>query len=564
MAAKAFPIIDLHNAIEHREIVPSFQPIVALRTGQLWGFEVLARWHHPQLGIISPERFIPLAESTGLIGRLFETILNQAMVSVVHLSGYSTGSPQHLMLAVNISPVQLKDRSTPAQIRAAAEKAGLATQRLMIEITESGLVGNLDEALAIAEDLKALGVRLGLDDFGTGYSSLRHLHSLPLDEIKIDQSFTRSMNYRRESRKIAAAIVGLGHSLGLTTVAEGVEDKAHADMLFYLGCELGQGWLYGAPVSATELPGIIEKEILASPAGAPFLAADMALNLEASPAQRLAQLQAIYEGSPVGLCFLDRDFRYVSQNRRLSEMSAAPLGPRLGKKISEVMPFVYLQMEPCLNRALAGEAIHHLEVQTERPGSSADLNTLLVSLQPARDEAGEVVGISIAVVDITERKRTERALRESEEHYRNTVELSPHVAWTAGPDGKILGASPRWEELTGLKLSETLGYGWRNAVHPDDLPPTEVVWAAALRSGDPVDVEFRIGTGNGTWRWMRSRAAARRGENGEIIRWYGVVEDIDDRKRCEQALHDAEARLAETRSGEQRKKIAAETQATGG
>jgi PAS domain S-box-containing protein len=547
MAAKAFPLIDLRNAIEHHELVPSFQPIVALRSGRLWGFEVLSRWHHPQLGIISPERFIPLAESTGLIGPLFETILDQAMVSVEALRGPAPGFPQHLTLSVNISPVQLRDRSVSGKIRSLVEKAGFPPRQLMIEITESGLVGNMELALAIAEDLKALGIRLALDDFGTGYSSLRHLHSLPLDEIKIDRSFVHSMSYRRESRKIAAAIVGLGQSLGLTTVAEGVEDKAHADMLFYLGCDLGQGWLYGPPVSATELPAIVARESLASAAGAPLLAADMASTLEASPAQRLAQLQAIYDGSPVGLCFIDRDLRYVSQNRRLSEMSAAPLGPRLGKKVGEVMPMVYLQMEPYLKRALAGEAIPNLEILTERPDSPSEFNTLLLSLQPARDEAGEVVGISIAAMDITERKNTEQALRESEEHYRNTVELSPHVTWTASPDGEVLGASPRWEALTGLKVSDSLGYGWRNALHPDDLEPTDEKWAAALRSGDPVDIEFRIGHSNGAWRWMRSRAAPRRGENGEIIRWYGVVEDIDDRKRIEEALHEAQASFDDLR-----------------
>jgi PAS domain S-box-containing protein len=269
----------------------------------------------------------------------------------------------------------------------------------------------------------------------------------------------------------------------------------------------------------------------------------MALHLEAAPTQRLAQLQAIYEGAPVGLCFIDRDFRYVSQNKRLSEMSSAPLGPRLGKKVGDVAPLVFLQMEPYLKRALAGEAISDLEILTHKPGAPEEINTILVSLQPARDEADEVVGISIAAVDITDRKRTERALRESEDHYRHTVELSPHVPWIADPDGRILGAGPRWEALTGLKVSETLGYGWRHAVHPDDLRPTEEKWGESLRTGDPVDVEFRIGPGNGTWRWMRSRAAARRGENGEIVRWYGMVEDIEDRKRAEETLRESEKRL---------------------
>jgi PAS domain S-box-containing protein len=543
MAARAFPLIDLRNAIDRHEVVPSFQPIVTLRTGRLWGFEVLARWQHPQLGLIAPDKFIPMAEHTGLIGPLFQTVLDQAMVSVEKLASSPAGFPDHLTLSVNISPVQLGDRSVSRVIRSLLKKAGFPPRQLMIEITETGLLGNMELALAITEELKALGVRLALDDFGTGYSSLHHLQSLPLDEIKIDQSFIHSMSYRRESRKIAATIIGLGQSLGLITVAEGIEDKSHADMLFYLGCDLGQGWLYGTPVSAAELPSLVAKESLASPAGSPLLAADMSSNLEASPAQRLVQLQAIYDGAPVGLCFLDRNLRFVSQNRLLSEMSASPLGPRLGKKVSEIAPMAYLQMEPFLKRALAGEAIPDLEILTERPGSLSEFNTILISLQPARDEAGEVVGISIAAMDITERKRTEQALRESEAHYRNTVELSPHVTWTADPQGNVLGASPRWEELTGLKVSDSLGYAWRNALHPDDIAPTDQKWAEALRTGNPVDVEFRIGNGNGVWRWMRSRAAARRDENGELVRWYGVVEDIDDHKRCEQALREAEAHI---------------------
>jgi PAS domain S-box-containing protein len=543
MAAQPFPLIDLRSAIDRREVMPYFQPIVELRSGQLWGFEVLTRWHHAQLGVIPPDQFIPMAESTGLIGHLSETILAQAFASVQAFSATPAGFLDRLTLSVNVSPVQLRDRSLPGQIRSAAELAGFPLRQLMIEITESALVGNMELALAIARDLKSLQIRLALDDFGTGYASLRHLHTLPFDELKIDRSFVHSMTHRRESRKIAAAVVGLGHSLGLTTVAEGVEDKKHADMLFYLGCELGQGWLYGQPIPARDVPAILEKQTLSAPAGAALLAADMALHLEVAPAQRLAQLQAIYEGAPVGLCFLDRDFRYISQNKRLSEISSTPLGPRLGRTVGEVAPLAFLQIEPYLKRALAGEAISGLEILTQKPGGRGEMNTILVSLQPARDEANEVVGISIAAVDITDRKRTEQALRESEDHYRHTVELSPHVPWTADPEGRILGAGPRWEALTGLKLSETLGYGWRNAVHPDDLGPTEEKWGASLRTGDPVDVEFRIGPGNGTWRWMRSRAAARRGENGEIIRWYGMVEDIEDRKRAEEALRKAEKRL---------------------
>lgn len=473
-----------------------------------------------------------------MIGELSGHILAQAFAAAATL-------PQNILLAVNISPVQLRDHLLPAQLDACARQTGFSLERLTVEITESILVGNLKLARQIADDLRALGVRLALDDFGTGYSSLRQLQALPFDAIKVDQSFVRSIADGRESRKIAAAIVGLGHSLGLVTIAEGIEEKRQAEILFYLGCELGQGWFYGRPVPAEKLDAIIADRA-AAPAPRPdtfLLANEIAANLEARPTQRLAQLQAIYDGAPVGLCFLDKDLRYVSMNRRLAEMSNAPGDPRLGRTIQQVVPEVFEQIEPYLRRALAGEAIRDIEMRTARVDAPGEFNTLLGSLQPVRDETGEVVGVSIAVVDITERKQVEQALRENEEHYRHTVELSPQVPWTAAPNGMVLDVGPRWEEMTGVSKSETLGEGWRRALHPEDLPGTDTAWQKALETGKPVDVEYRIGRGNGIWRWVRARAAPRRGPNGEVVRWYGTVEDIDDRKRAEEALRESEARL---------------------
>ena len=530
--------VDLRRALETGEIIPHFQPITELQTGRLRGFEVLARWRHPTRGLIPPDRFIPLAESQGLIGDLTSQILDHAFAA-------ARGLPEELRLAVNISPILLRDHSLPARIEACAQRAAFSLDRLTVEITESILVGNLKLARQVAVELKELGVRLALDDFGTGYSSLRQLQALPFDTIKVDRSFVRSIADGRESRKIAAAVVGLGHSLGLVTVGEGIEEKKQAEILFYLGCELGQGWFYGHPTPAEELPAILSK-LPAHPFPRPhtsLLATEIAGNLEARPAQRLAQLQAIYDGAPVGLCFLDKNLRYVSMNRRLTEMSSAPGDPRLGRTLQQVVPEVFAQIEPFLRRALSGEAVRDIEIRTAKVDAPGEFNTLLASLQPVRDEAGEVVGVSLAVVDITERKQAEQALRESEDHYRHTVELSPQVHWTAAPDGKVLDVGPRWEMMTGVSKSETLGEGWRQALHPEDLPRIDAAWRTALETGNPVDVEYRIGRGNGIWRWVRARGQTRRGAEGRVVRWYGTVEDIDDRKALEAALQENEARL---------------------
>jgi PAS domain S-box-containing protein len=527
---------DLRSAIKDSQVVPYFQPIVELRTGRLAGLEVLARWLHPTRGVICPDKFIPIAESAGMIDQLSERILEQAFAATASMS-------RHLSLSVNISPLQLRNLALPGRIRSMANAAAFPLSQVILEITETALAATADVALRVIEDLKSMGMRLALDDFGTGYSSMRQLQLLPFDEIKVDRSFVQSMTYRKESRKIAATVLGLGYSLGLTTVAEGIETKEQADMLFYLGCELGQGWLYGRAVPARELPRILAAHTLFAPQRSGILAADMGSQLETHPAQRLALLQAVYDGAPVGLSFLDRELRYVNMNRRLEAMSAVPGRIRLGETVEEAAPHLYTQLESYLRRALDGEAIYGIEVRAMRPDRPGEANILLMSLQPVRDETDEVIGIAVAAVDITERKLVEEALQESEDHYRHTVELSPQVTWTSAPDGKILSAGPRWQELTGLTIEETLDEGWLKALHPEDIPSTVARWSAALESGSPVDVEYRIGKGDGVWHWVRARGAPRRGPEGEIVRWYGTVEDIDDRKRVEAALRECEYRL---------------------
>jgi PAS domain S-box-containing protein len=403
---------DVLLSLDSDQLAPTFQPLVQVRDGKLAGFEVLARWQHPAQGLILPQNFISLAEEHGLIGRLTEQILCKALTA-------ATRMPEAPALSVNISPCQLRDESLPALIRSVAEETHFPLEKLTVEITETALLDNLDQARSMARDLKQMGCRLSLDDFGTGYSSLHHLRALPFDELKIDRSFVASMSDARESRKIVAAVVGLGHSLGLSTVGEGVETERHAEMLLWLGCDVVQGWLYGRPLPAEALPAMIGAPPRLPSRAALARALDPShASLEAMPEQRLAQLEAIYDGVPCYLCFLDRNLRYVSLNRRLAALDGRPVEEHLGRTVKEILPHLFPKIEKYLLSALRGEPTNDVEVFRRAMGHGQRDKTLLASYQPMIDEAGEVTGVLIAMVDITARKRAESALRRREAQSR--------------------------------------------------------------------------------------------------------------------------------------------------
>jgi diguanylate cyclase (GGDEF)-like protein/PAS domain S-box-containing protein len=242
--------IDLRAALTRDEFEIHYQPIHDLRTDQIAAFEALIRWNHPLRGMISPIDFIPLAEETGLINQLGEWVLRRACLDA---ASWSRG----VRVAVNLSPVQFKNPNLVQAVMSALATSGLAAARLELEITESVLLQDSAATLAILHKLRSFGVQISMDDFGTGYSSLSYLRSFPFDKIKIDRSFVQELATRGDSMAIVRAVTGLGKSLGISIVAEGVETNEQLSLLRTEGCTEVQGFLFSRPRPARDVEAML-------------------------------------------------------------------------------------------------------------------------------------------------------------------------------------------------------------------------------------------------------------------------------------------------------------------
>jgi EAL domain-containing protein (putative c-di-GMP-specific phosphodiesterase class I) len=231
-------VSELRTALQDGTIQVHVQPKAMLRTGEVVGLEALVRWEHPELGWVSPDEFIPVAERSGLIGLLTTRVLNLSLAACARwrAAGLDLG------IAVNLSTHSLHDADLVDEVDRMLRRHGVPADRLTLEVTEGSVMADPTRAIALLHELRDLGVRLSVDDFGTGYSSLSYLQRLPVQEVKIDRSFVAALGQERENVAIVRAIIDLGRHLGLEVVAEGVEDAATWDLLTSMNCDLVQGW----------------------------------------------------------------------------------------------------------------------------------------------------------------------------------------------------------------------------------------------------------------------------------------------------------------------------------
>ncbi|MGB0385384.1 MAG: bifunctional diguanylate cyclase/phosphodiesterase [Ardenticatenaceae bacterium] len=251
---------DLRRAIERKEFLLHYQPLVSMENGQPIGFEALVRWQHPTRGMVSPGEFIPAAEETGLIVPLGEWVLRTACQQMSQWLAQFSDNPQ-LTMSVNLSSKQLTKLDLAPKVATVLQETGLKARNLKLEITESVMMEQTESANATLAELRALGIELQLDDFGTGYSSLGYLQKLPVGTIKIDRSFIRHIEASREHVEIVRTIVMLARNLSMKVVAEGIETQEQQKLLTTLGCDYGQGYLFAAPLSSIAAERLLTKSL---------------------------------------------------------------------------------------------------------------------------------------------------------------------------------------------------------------------------------------------------------------------------------------------------------------
>ena len=248
----------LRTAIQRNELSLLYQPKIDLATRRIFGAEALLRWNHPKLGMISPSRFVPVAEEAGLVGQIGEWVLHTACRQIREWqdAGHS------LQVAVNVSARQFQDYDVAELVMDIMRDTGALAQNLEIELTESAVMSDAEASIVTLERLAALGVQIAIDDFGTGYSSLSYLKRLPLDLLKIDQSFVRDISSDPNDAAIVRAIITLARSLGIMVIAEGVENEAQLAFLNAYGCQYAQGYLFGRPLTPLQLIELVTTGVL--------------------------------------------------------------------------------------------------------------------------------------------------------------------------------------------------------------------------------------------------------------------------------------------------------------
>ena len=422
----------LQEAVRNDRVDLHYQPVVDLSDGATVGVEALARWHDRELGPVPPDLFIPLAESSGLIVDLGRRVLERACREA---TAWSDHPDADLVVAVNVSPVQLREPGFVDDVRRALRDSGLPAERLCLEVTETAIVTDVAQTADTLRRVRELGVTLALDDFGTGHSSLTLLRNLPLQSVKIDRSLICKVATEAQDAVLVQLVVDAAHTIGLRVCAEGVEELEQAQQLISLGCDTGQGWLFGRPAPAADEP--------VRPLGddGPTWLRDTAT-------------------APVALTGSDDLVVVADRHRRVTYVSASC------RRVLGLMP------SEVIGRPL-GELLGHGHdegpVTLRVPHKDGDDRWLRGVVQPLYDASGDVREILSVLSDVTAGVLGDKALADSEELFRSAFSGAPIGIALSDFDGRLLRVNPALAALLGRSASELLEMSVSDITHDDDL-----------------------------------------------------------------------------------------------
>jgi diguanylate cyclase (GGDEF)-like protein/PAS domain S-box-containing protein len=530
---------DLRHAIAEGQIQVVYQPVVRTDNHRIIGAEALARWHRPGHGEVSPEAFVPVLAALGLAGELTSHVLRTACDQLARWKNYGKVADD-FRVSVNLCAEDLTNPGLAEEVGHVLATSGLEPGLLALEVTETGLVSDTEAALKCLRDIRRLGVHLAVDDFGTGYSSLSYLNMFPVEVVKIDKSFVSGLGRDADATTLVRGVLSLTRALGLTAVAEGIEDEIQLDALRRLGCSLGQGYLWSRPVPPEEFPGGFNMPPAPDPE---------ALLALAPPGPQVTDRDqqlgwAVLDALPTALAVIGTDGTILATNlswkHLVVENGRVPSYHSVGANYLAVCEQSHgpraaeaTLAARGLRAVLAGERdAFTLEYDANDDGKA---RRFLVLISPVASRAG---GAVVAHLDITERHAAEQALAESEERFHSIFDQAPLGIFRLSVDGRIVDANPALCKILGRVPQELHG------ALPSDLFEERVEFpesgGAHDRTEGPRYARYRARQPDGGVRVVQVNDVVAADGKGGSHTLVATVEDITERLRLAEDLRRAQ------------------------
>ncbi|MFG6147877.1 EAL domain-containing protein [Halobacillus sp. B23F22_1] len=509
---------DLQDALLNQEFLLYYQPKVDLTNGEFIGAEALIRWKHPEQGMISPGEFIPLAEETGWIIPIGEWVLRNACLQ---LKDWEHREQDSITMSVNLSVSQLHQPDFLEMVRRIVEETRVNPEKIELEITESMMM-DIDFAYTILRELKNMGFQVSIDDFGKGYSSLHYLKKLPIDKIKIDQSFIQHCTQDFNDETIVKTMIIMAHQLNFQVVAEGVEKEDHIVFLQSNLCDEAQGYLFSPPVAAYDFLTIVRNvnKVLEKHGPNDDMVKKKWMEEEIRTV-RQELWETVREQQGMTLKYVKRDGRFIHT------LCDGELLYRLGLTPEQV---VGRELKEFLPGDLAANKVRYYEEAwngTDKVTYEAEVNGIhyIASLRPLI-KRGCVVEVIGSCVDITERKKVEEALRKNEEKYRFITENISDLIKVVNVNGLVEYASPSHEAVLGFQADMYKGERIFDYIHPEDAERVRYEFNQLLATKQIRRATYRHKHSDGYWVQVDAKGTPVLDENQKITHAVVVARDV--------------------------------------